>query len=221
MGLTPWLHAKPAISCGRCSTRLDFGPPPKSDRRHSATIITGTRVVMLSPTNLHLPTHQPGPAHPPAPPRCAQVNLLLPPMSGPKTRRAQRAPRDLARPPWPGPRASRVGRSGPTVGTPHLPEGCSHAASDRPGGAMGHLAPPSEARSATWAAPTVAKFRCGGRSGRRARGRYRPTGPWSSRARPGSLKRGGRRGTAGPAWAWPARAWPGLPHAVQRRCWCT
>jgi hypothetical protein len=34
----------------------------------------------------------------------------------------------------------------------------------------------SEARAATWTAPTVAKFRCVGRSGRRARARSRPTG---------------------------------------------
>jgi hypothetical protein len=70
-------------------------------------------------------------------------------------------------------------------------------------GSPGAASSGSNARAASWAAPTVAKFRCRGRSGRRARARSRPTGSLSRTARSGSLVGRGRRGT-GLALACPA-----------------
>ncbi len=82
-------------------------------------------------------------------------------------------PRDLARLPWPGPWASRVGRSGPTVGAPQVPEGCSQAAANRPRGAMCLVTPPPAGqrpaqRSGRPQLSQSSVARRWGRSGRRA-----------------------------------------------------
>ncbi len=105
-------------------------------------------------------------------------------------------------------------RRGPPAPGRMLPRRARPAA--RRDGSPGAAPSWSKARAASWAAPTVAKFRCVGRSGRRARARSRPTGSLSRTARTGSLV-----GADGVEQVWPARPWPARPPPCgQRRCWC-